>query len=107
MPPKNAPIYIAVYIADLSMPWVKSLKEKRSIIKPVTEKMKIRFPVSVARVDGLNARDWERIAVSAVSHDAVWLEQLLARVHRFVCAQANYDVKLIDSAIEHWDNDEV
>lgn len=103
MPQKRVPIYIAVYLADLSMPWVRSLKEKRSIIKPMTEKMKVRFPVSVARVDGLNAHSWERIAVTAVSQNAEWLEQLLERIHRFVCAQASYEVKVVDSAVELWD----
>ena len=45
----------------LEMPWVASLKEKRSLIKPVTEKLKVRFPVSVARLAGLDAHEWELI----------------------------------------------
>jgi len=107
MSQKRAPIYTAVYIAELSMPWVKSLKEKRSLVKPMTEKMKVRFPVSVARVDGLNAHHWERIAVSAIGHDAEWLERLLEKIHKFVCAQASYDVRVLDSVVEVWDLHEV
>lgn len=103
MPKKQAPIYIAVYIADLSLPWVTNLKEKRAIIRPVTERLKVRYPVSVARLDGLNAHTWERIGVTAISHDALWLEQLLERVHGFVCAQGSYEVLLRDSVVEVWD----
>ncbi len=101
--PKDALIYIAVYIVDLSMPWVTSLKEKRGMITPVTEKLKVRFPVSVARLDGLNAHDWERIGVTAISHDGVWLESLLARVDTFVRANGSYEVKVCESAVEIWD----
>lgn len=99
----TSPIYIAVYIADLRMPWVKSLKAKRSIITPVTEKLKTRYPVSVARLDGLNAHHWERIGASAISHDAIWLESLLARVDAFVRSHAECEVELIDSVVEVWD----
>jgi uncharacterized protein len=96
-------IYIGIYIADLTMPWVESLKEKRSLILPVTEKLKARFPVSVARLDGLNAHDWERIGVTAISHDAVWLEGVLNRVHDFVVAHGTYEVSVLEQTVEIWD----
>jgi uncharacterized protein len=96
-------IYIGIYIADLTMPWVESLKEKRSLILPVTEKLKARFPVSVARLDGLNAHDWERIGVTAISHDAVWLEAVLNRVHDFVVAHGTYQVDVLEQTVEVWD----
>lgn len=101
--PKDALIYIAVYIADLSMPWVTSLKEKRGLVTPVTERLKVRFPVSVARLDGLNAHDWERIGVTAISHDGVWLESLLERVDKFVRANGNFEVNVRESLVEIWD----
>lgn len=100
---KDALIYIAVYVADLRMPWVASLKEKRGLVSPVTEKLKIRFPVSVARLDGLNAHDWERIGVTAISHDALWLESLLGRVDAFVRANGSYEVEVRESSIDIWD----
>ena len=96
-------IYVAIYIADIRTPWVRSLKEKRGIIKPVTEKLKVRFPVSVARLDGLNEHAWERVGVSAISADGVWLEGLLERVHSFVCAQGSYEVEVVSRSVEIWD----
>lgn len=96
-------IYIGLYIADLAMPWVESLKEKRSLILPVTEKLKSRFPVSVARLDGLNAHDWERIGVTVISHDAVWTEGILSRVHDFVVSHGSYEVRVLEQTVEIWD----
>jgi uncharacterized protein len=102
MPPTD-PIYIGVYLADLSMPWVMSLKEKRSLVKPVTEKLKTRFPVSVARLDGVGAHRWERIGAVAISSDPQWLRQLLEDVHSFVLSHGDFEVTRSDIAVEVWD----
>lgn len=77
-------VFVGVVTVTLETPGVRSLKEKRSLILPVTERLKARFPVSVARLDGLEAHDWERIGVSAISSDRVWLERTLASVLAFV-----------------------
>lgn len=96
-------IYLGIYIADLHMSWVNSLKEKRSMILPVTEKLKVRFPVSVARLDGLNSHVWERIGVTSLHHDYEWLESLLNKVHDFVVSAGSYEVQIIDKVVEIWD----
>ncbi|MDZ7704343.1 MAG: DUF503 family protein [Trueperaceae bacterium] len=95
-------MYVGVYLARLETPWVTSLKQKRGLIKPVVEKIKVRFPVSVARLGGLNAHDWELIGVSAISHDAVWLEGLLNRVGDFVVAHSAASVTESSVEIERW-----
>jgi uncharacterized protein len=85
--------YIGVYTARLEMPWVGNLKEKRALIRPVTERLKARFPVSVARLDGLDAHDWEIIGVVSISHDATWLEKVLQDVSSFIIASGEYTVR--------------
>jgi uncharacterized protein len=85
--------YIGVYTARLEMPWVSNLKEKRALIRPVTERLKARFPISVARLDGLDAHDWEIIGVVSISHDATWLEGVLQDVSSFVTASGEYTVR--------------
>jgi hypothetical protein len=99
-------VYVGIYIVDIRCAWVQSLKEKRAIVKPLTEKLKARFPISVARLAGLDEHDWERLGVSAISHDGIWLEQLLNRVHDFVCSQGSYEVFMKDLSIEIWDFDD-
>ncbi len=73
------------------------------MILPVTEKLKARFPVSVARLDGLNAHDWERIGVTLISHDAVWAQGVLGRVHDFVVSHGSYEVTVLEQTVEVWD----
>lgn len=95
--------YLGVYLAELSMPWVRSLKEKRALVKPVTEKLKVRFPVSVARLAGLDAHGWERIGAVAISNDPRWLESLLGDVHGFVLSHGDFRVTRSSLRVELWD----
>lgn len=85
--------YIGTYTARLELTWgVNSLKEKRAAIRPVTERLKARFPVSVARLDGLEAHDWEVIGAVTLSHDPAWVETTLQRVAEFVASHGEYRV---------------
>jgi uncharacterized protein YlxP (DUF503 family) len=98
----SGPVFVGVLLVELSTPWARSLKEKRSLIMPVTEKLKARFPVSVARLAGLDDHDWELIGATALSHDGVWLEGMLRKVLEFVNAG---EVRVLRSQldVEPWD----
>lgn len=98
----GAPVYVGVLLMTIELPGVKSLKDKRRRVKPVTERLKARFPVSVARLDGLEAHDWERIGVVAISADRSWLERTLTTARAFVVARdlTSRDVSL---DIDVWD----
>lgn len=85
--PSGPAVYVGVMSVRFDTPFVRSLKEKRSLIKPVTEGLKVRFPVSVARLDGLDAHDWERIGVAAIAADPVWLRGMLDRALAFVASK--------------------
>jgi len=87
---------------DVELPWARSLKEKRSAILLVTEKLKSRFPVSIARLDGLDSHSWERIGVSAISNDRVWLEKVLSEIRNFV-AGSSVTLSKSHLDIEVWD----
>lgn len=97
-----ANVYVGVYLVTLACPWVKSLKEKRSLILPVVEKLKNRFPVSVARLDGLDSHDWEVIGLSAISHDRVWLEGMLQKVAEFIASHSGCELQAAQLDIELW-----
>lgn len=97
-------VYLGVLLVELSLPWASSLKEKRSQILPVTEKLKSRFPVSVARLDGLNEHGWELVGVSALSNDRVWLEGMLTKALEFVTAR-DLQVSHSQLDIEVWEVD--
>lgn len=84
--------YIGSLTVRVEMPWVSNLKEKRALVRPVVERLKARFPVTVARLDGLNAHDWEIIGVVTVSNDRQWVEETLQLAADFIAAQGEYRV---------------
>lgn len=96
------PIYVGVLLVDVDTGWVRSLKEKRSLIKPVTERLKARHPVSVARLDGLDEHAWERIGVVSISADPVWLRHTLERALAAVRA-GGLSVSASRIDIERWE----
>jgi uncharacterized protein YlxP (DUF503 family) len=104
---ESSPVYIGVYLVTLELPWVHSLKEKRAAIAPVTEKLKARFPVSVARLDGLDAHTWERIGVCAISSDPVWLEGILNKAAAFIAAHGSYEVRGGVLELERWEGEPI
>ncbi|CAN5679167.1 DUF503 domain-containing protein [soil metagenome] len=95
--------HVAVMHVELSMPWVGSLKEKRSLVTPLVERVRARFPVSVARVGGLDAHDWERLAIAAVGSDADTLHGIMARVERFL-AGGEVRIRRTRLDVEVWDD---
>ena len=80
-------IYVGVLTVRFDTPFVRSLKQKRSLIKPITEGLKSKFPVSVARLDGLDAHDWERIGVAAIAADPEWLRGMLDKASDFIASR--------------------
>ncbi len=91
--------YLGVLTLRLEMPWVSNLKEKRALVRPVVERLKVRFPVTVARLDGLDAHDWEVIGVATISNDREWTEQTLKMVGDYVAAGGEYRVAAEEQVI--------
>ena len=96
-------VYVGVLILTIETPGARSLKEKRSQVLPVTERLKSRFPVSVARLDGLEAYDWERIGLSAISADRRWLERTFDAVRAFIEGRG-LGMRDITLDIDVWDD---
>ncbi|WP_027882013.1 DUF503 domain-containing protein [Meiothermus rufus] len=94
--------YLGLYTARLEMPWVRSLKEKRALVKPTLERLRARFPVSAARLAGQDDHDWEVVGFSLLGHDGVWVETVLREAALFIAAQAEY--RVVDSS---WSVEEV
>lgn len=83
---------MAAMILDVHLPGCRSLKEKRSALRPILERLQRRFGVSVAEVDHQNL--WQRagLGVAVVSGSGGVLTELLDDVERFVWAQPEIEV---------------
>ena len=69
---------------DLLLGDVHSLKEKRSLVRPLVAELRRRFEVSVAEVDHLDLHRRAGVGVALVSGDQAHLVDVLDAVERTV-----------------------
>lgn len=76
-------VWVGVLTFVVTTPGARSLKDKRGMITPIVERLRRRFPVSVARLSDLDRRDRERLGVVIVSADPEVCRQVLERALAF------------------------
>ena len=89
---------MGVLTVRLEMPWVGNLKVKRAMVRPVVERLKSRFPLTVARLDGLDAHDWEVIGVATLSNDYGWVQETLKMAADYIASEGEYTV--VEESVE-------
>ena len=77
-------MWIGAIEFDLLLGDIHSLKEKRSMVRPIVAEVRRKFQISVAEVDHLDLHRRAGIAVAVVSPDAKHLTEVLDDVERFV-----------------------
>jgi uncharacterized protein YlxP (DUF503 family) len=98
--------YLGLYTARLET-GARSLKEKRALIKPALEKVKARFPVSAARLYGLDAWGYEVVGFSLLGNDPHWVEETLRAAARFLAQSGAFRVALEEYRLEAFELDGV
>ena len=88
-------LFISLLTLELMIPWARSLKDKRSAVRGLKDRLRSRFNASVAEV-GYQDK-WQRavIAVCMLGSDRRQLESDMAKV-RQLCEAAK-DLQVIDS----------
>jgi len=78
---------ISLLTIELIIPWAQSLKDKRSAVRGLKDRLRSRFNASVAEVAGQDK--WQRavIAVCILNSDRRQLESDMAKV-RQLCEEA-------------------
>ncbi len=71
---------IGVLTLEIHIEYSHSLKEKRHVVKSLKDRLRERFNVSVAEIDGLDSWQKSVIAAVIVSNDRVYAEQVLSAV---------------------------
>ncbi len=75
---------VVVLTWDLSIPGCRSLKEKRSAVRSLVERMRSRFNVSVAETGLQDVHDRAQVTAALVASDGRQAESLSDRLDSFV-----------------------
>lgn len=80
-------VHICLLLAELEIPDVHSLKQKRSRIKKLVAKLQSEFRVSVAEVGKHDTWQSAVLAVTAVSGDQKVLDRLTQKIEDWLSGQ--------------------
>ncbi len=75
---------VAISVFELHLPRSRSLKEKRRVVKSLTERVHRRHRVSVAETDFHDLRQRAEIGVASVSASRRQLEQQMDAIRRLI-----------------------
>jgi uncharacterized protein YlxP (DUF503 family) len=73
-----------IMTAQLHLFGIGSLKEKRSIIKSLVERLKSRFNISVAEVDFNDSKVKAMVGIAIVSNDSRFIGQQFDKIINFI-----------------------
>ncbi|MBO3681903.1 DUF503 domain-containing protein [Streptomyces sp. NEAU-YJ-81] len=85
-------MYVGTLSFDLLLGDVRSLKEKRSVVRPIVAELHRKFAVSVAEVGDQDLYRRAQIALAMVSGDAGHLTDVLDRCERLVAARPEVEL---------------
>jgi uncharacterized protein len=86
----------AVLTIELRIPLSTSLKDKRSVVKPLLDGSRTRFGVAAAEVDHQDLRQRAMLAFAAVGASPHLVDEVLDSVERFVWSRS--EVEVIESS---------
>jgi uncharacterized protein YlxP (DUF503 family) len=94
--------WVGVLTFVVATPGARSLKDKRGLITPIVERTRRRFPVSVARLDGLDRLDRETLGAVVISADPEVCRSVLDRVRAFA-ESFGLRIEEVRSEVDRWD----
>lgn len=97
-------MYVGTASFDLLLGDVRSLKQKRSVVRPLVAELHRTFAVSVAEVGNQDLYRRAEVAVAVVSGDAGHLTDVLDRCERLVAARPELELLSVRRRL-HGDDD--
>ena len=85
-------MYVGTLELDVRLGDVRSLKQKRSVVRPVVAELRRRFEVAVAEAGHLDLHRRALIGVACVSPDAAHAVDVLDRCERLVAARPELEL---------------
>jgi uncharacterized protein YlxP (DUF503 family) len=95
----RATVHIAVVQIELELPACRTLKHKRSALKPLLIAIQREFACSAAELDRLDDPGRSVIACAVVSNDGSLPARVLHRIPRWIEAHRP-DLEVVDSHVE-------
>lgn len=77
---------------ELVLPGLRSLKSKRSVIRPVIEGIRARWSISVSEVDHQDLHQRSAIGMALVGSSAAVIEDVADDIERFVWSRPDLEV---------------
>lgn len=85
-------MYVGVLELDVLFGDVRSLKQKRSMVRPIVAELRRRFEVAVAEAGHLELHRRALIGVAAVAADNAHVRELLAACERLVAGRPELEL---------------
>lgn len=92
-------MFVAVCQISLILPQGNSLKDKRSVVKSILERLRSRFNISVAEVGSQDLLRRLEIGFAAVSNETTYLEGLMQKVINFIEQDGRVEIESINREI--------
>ena len=83
---------------ELRVPGAQSLKEKRMLMRSLRDRIRNKFNVSVAEVDGGDTRRHGSIGIAHVSNERKFSNQVLSKIVNLV--ESEPGLELVDYRLE-------
>ncbi|WKX72899.1 DUF503 domain-containing protein [Streptomyces sp. P1-3] len=98
-------MYVGTLSFDILLGDVRSLKEKRSVVRPIVAELQRKYAVSVAEVGDQDLYRRTRIGLAVVSGDTEHIRDVLDRCERFVAARPEVELLSVRRRF-HGDHDD-
>lgn len=85
-------MFVGALELDVLLGNVHSLKEKRSVVRPVVAELRRKFAVSAAEAGHLDLHRRALVGVSCVAADPAHVTELLDRCERMVAARPEFEL---------------
>ena len=85
-------VYVGVLELDVLLGDVRSLKQKRSVVRPVVAELRRRFEVAVAEAGHLDLHRRAMLGVSCVAADGGHVVEVLDRCERLVAGHPQLEL---------------
>jgi len=85
-------VYVGTLSVDLLLGDVHSLKQKRSVVRPLIAELQRKYAVSVAEVAEQDLYRRTRVGLAAVSGDAARVTDVLDRCERLIAARPEVEL---------------